>query len=364
MLKIKMYSIVSNPRVILIESLFHHPWVNLVTFVCFRSNINNLCDLFLPNEITCYVCLLLFSFGFSKLILLGWNLIGLYGSCKQANVTSLNHGLVRKLVNSNPWFAMMHVLQCALLVKSNSNTQLEKLTPTQLEKLTPILFPTYLLQRGSTYHQERSGHICSTQPCGKVDSRSPGSSHQPSHRTACWCNSLQRKQASTLILMINHDSNQSTVDPGSLTPFTTQWLNSPTTDWLYPLITHWFTHSLLTLPTDYIWLHNDYSHWLHANFTHWIHFTTFDKYTTFVTDSSHWLYWLHLTNIQTLATDYTDHWRGGDGAVWTCSSIPHTSYTSLCWTPTPYDRLTARYPHLAPPGKIPDTPVKVSIAHR
>ena len=45
---------------------FHHLWVHLVTFACFHSNMHNLCDLFLPNEITCYVCVLLFSFGFSE----------------------------------------------------------------------------------------------------------------------------------------------------------------------------------------------------------------------------------------------------------------------------------------------------------
>ena len=56
-------AIVGNPRVILIVSLFHQPWVHLVTFACFQSNMHNLCDLFLPNEITCYVCVLLFSFG-------------------------------------------------------------------------------------------------------------------------------------------------------------------------------------------------------------------------------------------------------------------------------------------------------------
>ena len=30
---------------------------------CFQSNMHDLCDLFLPNEITCYVCVLLFCFG-------------------------------------------------------------------------------------------------------------------------------------------------------------------------------------------------------------------------------------------------------------------------------------------------------------
>ena len=55
--------IVGNPWVILIDSLFHHPWVHLMTFTCFPSNVHNLCDLFLPNEITCYVCMLLFYFG-------------------------------------------------------------------------------------------------------------------------------------------------------------------------------------------------------------------------------------------------------------------------------------------------------------
>ena len=55
--------IVGNPQVILIDSLFHHPWVHLVTFACFQSNMHDLCDLFLPNEIKCYVCVLLFCFG-------------------------------------------------------------------------------------------------------------------------------------------------------------------------------------------------------------------------------------------------------------------------------------------------------------
>ena len=58
--------IVGNPRVILIDSLFHHPWVHLVTFPCFQSNMHVLCDLFLPNEIACYVIVLLFSLGFSE----------------------------------------------------------------------------------------------------------------------------------------------------------------------------------------------------------------------------------------------------------------------------------------------------------
>ena len=55
--------IVGNPRVILIDSLFHHPWIHLVTFDCLQSNMHDLCDLFLPNEIMCYVCVLLFCFG-------------------------------------------------------------------------------------------------------------------------------------------------------------------------------------------------------------------------------------------------------------------------------------------------------------
>ena len=55
--------IVGNPRVILIDSLFHHPWVHLVTFPCFQSNMHDLSDLFLLNEITCFVCMLLFCFG-------------------------------------------------------------------------------------------------------------------------------------------------------------------------------------------------------------------------------------------------------------------------------------------------------------
>ena len=58
--------IVGNPRVILIDSLFHHLWVHLVTFACLQSNMLDLCDLFLPNETACYVCVLLFSFGFSE----------------------------------------------------------------------------------------------------------------------------------------------------------------------------------------------------------------------------------------------------------------------------------------------------------
>ena len=64
--KFHVFSIVGNPLVILINSLFHHLWVHLVTFACFQSNMHNLCDLFLPNEIKCYVCMLLFSFGFSE----------------------------------------------------------------------------------------------------------------------------------------------------------------------------------------------------------------------------------------------------------------------------------------------------------
>ena len=59
----KCLTIVGNPRVNLIYSLFHHPCIHLVTFACFQSNMHDLCDLFLPNEITCYVCVLLFSFG-------------------------------------------------------------------------------------------------------------------------------------------------------------------------------------------------------------------------------------------------------------------------------------------------------------
>ena len=57
--------IVGNPRAILIDSLVHHPWpwVHLVTFACFQSNRHDLCYLFLPNEITWYVCVLLFYFG-------------------------------------------------------------------------------------------------------------------------------------------------------------------------------------------------------------------------------------------------------------------------------------------------------------
>ena len=58
-----LYHIVGNQRVILIDSLFHHSWVHHVTFACFQSNMHDLCDLFLPNEITCYVCVLLFCFG-------------------------------------------------------------------------------------------------------------------------------------------------------------------------------------------------------------------------------------------------------------------------------------------------------------
>ena len=56
----KELHIVGYPWVILIDSLFHHPWVHLVKFACFPSNIH---DLFLPNEITCYICMSLFSFG-------------------------------------------------------------------------------------------------------------------------------------------------------------------------------------------------------------------------------------------------------------------------------------------------------------
>ena len=32
-----------------------------------------------------------------------------YFYCKQANVASLNHGLERKLADSNTWFAMMNI---------------------------------------------------------------------------------------------------------------------------------------------------------------------------------------------------------------------------------------------------------------
>ena len=52
--------IVGNPWVILIDSLFHHRWVQLVKFACFPSNMH---DLYLPNEVTCSICVLLFSFG-------------------------------------------------------------------------------------------------------------------------------------------------------------------------------------------------------------------------------------------------------------------------------------------------------------
>ena len=58
--------IIGNPRGILIDSLFHRPWVHLVTFACFQSNMHDHCDPFLLNETTCYVCVLLFSFGFSE----------------------------------------------------------------------------------------------------------------------------------------------------------------------------------------------------------------------------------------------------------------------------------------------------------
>ena len=45
---------------VLIDYFFHHPCFHLVTFAWFQSNMHNLRDLFLPNKITCYVCVLLF----------------------------------------------------------------------------------------------------------------------------------------------------------------------------------------------------------------------------------------------------------------------------------------------------------------
>ena len=54
-LQCSIQGIVGNPWVIHIDSFFHHPSVHLVTFACFQSNLHDLCDLFLPNTITCYV---------------------------------------------------------------------------------------------------------------------------------------------------------------------------------------------------------------------------------------------------------------------------------------------------------------------
>ena len=60
--------IVGNQRLILFDPLFHHPWVHLMTFACFQSNMHDLCDLFLPNEIM-YACCSSFSGSTSKFCL-------------------------------------------------------------------------------------------------------------------------------------------------------------------------------------------------------------------------------------------------------------------------------------------------------
>ena len=54
----KLKPIVGNPRVILIDS----PLVHLVMLACFQSNMHDLCDLFLPDEIKCCASVLLFCF--------------------------------------------------------------------------------------------------------------------------------------------------------------------------------------------------------------------------------------------------------------------------------------------------------------
>ena len=65
--------IVGNPRVISSIPSFITPLVHLVKFACFPSNMYVLCDLFLPNKITCYICVLLFSFGGALFKPTWWN---------------------------------------------------------------------------------------------------------------------------------------------------------------------------------------------------------------------------------------------------------------------------------------------------